>query len=106
MFWTIYQLRKGGKKLPADEVRRSAVVAGFVFERHPVHPAMRASMVDPATGQHRIWIDTAQIIKVDGGVLVSGHEPYSHGERQTWWRVPLTTEPAAAKPPSPVAVVR
>lgn len=106
MFWTIYQLQKDGNKLPAEDVRQGAVVAGFVFERHPVHPTIRASMVDPANGKRGRWIDTAHIVKVDGGVLVSGYEPMVTGSRQTWWCVPLTTEPVAAKPPSPVAVVR
>ena len=63
----------------------------FVFGRHPVHPTMRASLFDPATGQSLADLECAQIKEVkENGFLVAGFElhPGSARTRQAWWCVP------------------
>ena len=87
-----YHLRRLGERLPTDEVRAGGVPARFVFGRHPVHPAMRASLFDPETGRNLDQLEGAQIKQIAaGGVLVTGFElhPDRAGTRQTWWCVPI-----------------
>jgi hypothetical protein len=87
----VYRLRLLGERLPTDEVRAGVVPARFVFGRHPVHPAMRASLFDPETGRNLAQLESAQVKQVgDDGFLVAGFElhPGRAGSRQTWWCVP------------------
>ena len=87
----VYRLRRLGERLPTDEVRAGGMLARFVLGRHPVHPAMRASLFDPATGRSLADLECAQIKQVrDDGFLVAGFglHPGRAGTRQTWWCVP------------------
>jgi hypothetical protein len=88
----VYRLRCLGQRLPTDEVRAGGISARFVLKRHPVHPAMRASLFDPETGRNLDQLESAQIKQIaDGGVLVTGFElhPGRAGMKQTWWCVPI-----------------
>lgn len=90
----VYRLRLLGERLPTDEVRAGGMSARFVFGRHPVHPAMRASLFDLETGRNLAQLESAQVKQIaDGGVLVTGFEfhPGRAGTRQTWWCVPICT---------------
>ena len=91
VFCTIYRLRTNGHKLSPDQVRLSGFPACLIFDKHPIHPTMRASLLDPATRRTLDYIDNAQIKKVTEGVLVAGFEagPGAMDSRQTWWCVPV-----------------
>ena len=95
VFCMVYRLRRLGERLPTDEVRAGGISARFVFKRHPVHPAMRASLFDPETGRNLDQLESAQIKQIaDGGVLVTGFElhPGRAGMKQTWWYVPICAD--------------
>ena len=85
-------MRCQGAKLSVDAVRASVRRLQVKVERDKMHRyTQRATLFDPATGQEVGRLDCAKIVRVDGGVMVAGHEASasSRTNAQLWWCVPV-----------------
>jgi hypothetical protein len=106
----LYQLSRGGKTQPRrkkapSEVARSHPVLGYlVLDRRDVVPETYAWLFD-REGSNRELLATlkhAQVIKVQGGMLLRGLEDAGHREhqRQAWWCLPGPLDDLTSASPS------
>ena len=92
-------MRCQGAKLPVDAVRASVRRLQVKVEQDKMHQyTQRATLLDPATGQQVGRLDCANIVRVDGGVMVAGHEASasSRTNAQLWWCVPVSQAATSA----------
>lgn len=96
--WTVYRTRNYGKKIPRDEVRRTATI-GLLRVWRDRDQSLRAALRSTADSGHLLGqLVDVELIKLDrGGVLLGGieHTHASDGKkvvlmpfRQAWWCLP------------------
>ena len=95
-----YQLRRFGERLPDEEVKQRPVEGMLLVEKQGNRVTTWARRLDPKTRVPQDELQSAEILKVDGGVLVAGWEehPGRAPTRQTWWCVPGHLDDLTAPP--------
>jgi hypothetical protein len=111
MLVDVVELRRDGKRLPAEVVRAAQPVRG-ILQIHDARPGMRwwrpgaerpllAGLLRPGSFDYVLApLDRARVVKIDSrGMLVVGLQEKKHFnrdigvERQAWWvRVVVTSE--------------